>query len=300
MGQPLKFKDILNLAAPHSWPASVAPAVIAMAISFHRTGQLDPLLAACLVVIVILMQSAVNAFDDYADYLKGTDTLENSPDAFDAVIVYGMQPRTARNLGFLFLLLAAIPAVYVVWSCGLVPLAIGLAGALIIFCYAFGKTPISYLPVGELFSGLAMGGLVPLAGVQMLTGRLDFSVLLEALPSIIGIGLILFSNNGCDIARDRVAGRRTLACLLGPQRTRKCYRIALWIWLVCPFVVLAVQGRWSGGLIYALGCLTFMHLLIRQTTLPLGPESRRPVMGGITTLVSLICFAYAFACAVGA
>ena len=43
-----------------------------------------------------------------------------------------------------------------------------------------------------------------------------------------------------------------------------------------------------------------MHLLIRQTTLPLGPESRRPVMGGITTLVSLICFAYAFACAVGA
>ena len=108
MGKQLTFKDILNLAAPHSWPASVAPAVIAMAISFHRTGQLDPLLAACLVVIVILMQSAVNAFDDYADYLKGTDTLENSPDAFDAVIVYGMKPRTARNLGFLFLLLAML------------------------------------------------------------------------------------------------------------------------------------------------------------------------------------------------
>lgn len=299
MGQALKLKDILNLAAPHSWPASVAPALIAMAISFHRTGQLDPLLTACLVVIVILMQSAVNAFDDYADYLKGTDTLENSPDAFDAVVVYGMKPRTARNLGFLFLLLAAIPAAYVVWSCGLVPLAIGLAGALIVFCYAFGKTPISYLPVGELFSGLAMGGLVPLAGVQMLTGRLDFSVLLEALPSIIGIGLILFSNNGCDIDRDRKAGRRTLACLLGPQRTLKCYRIALWIWLVSPFIVLAVQGRWSGGLIYALSCLAFMHLLIRQTTLPLGSGSRRPVMGGITSLVTMLTFAYCLALVLG-
>lgn len=300
MGQPLKFKDILNLAAPHSWPASVAPAVIAMAISFHRTGQLDPLLAACLVVIVILMQSAVNAFDDYADYLKGTDTLENSPDAFDAVIVYGMKPRTARNLGFLFLLLAAIPAAYVVWSCGLVPLAIGLAGALIIFCYSFGKTPISYLPVGELFSGLAMGGLVPLAGVQMLTGRLDFAVLLEALPSIIGIGLILFSNNGCDIARDRAAGRRTLACLLGPGRTARWYRILLLGWVASPLVILASQGRWTAALVYVLASLAFTHLISRQCNLPLGPETRRPVMGGITTLVSLICFAYAFACAVGA
>lgn len=299
MEKPLKFKDILNLAAPHSWPASVAPALIAMAISFHRTGQLDPLLTACLVLIVILMQSAVNAFDDYADYLKGTDTLENSPDAFDAVIVYGMKPRTARNLGFLFLLLAAIPAAYVVWSCGLVPLAIGLAGALIVFCYAFGKTPISYLPVGELFSGLAMGGLVPLAGVQMLTGRLDFSVLLEALPSIIGIGLILFSNNGCDIGRDRKAGRRTLACLLGPQRTLKCYRIALWIWLVSPFIVLAVQGRWTAALVYALASLAFLHLVARQAGLPLGPGSRRAVMDGITALVTMLTFAYCLALVLG-
>ena len=295
MGKQLTFKDILNLAAPHSWPASVAPAVIAMAISFHRTGQLDPLLAACLVVIVILMQSAVNAFDDYADYLKGTDTLENSPDAFDAVIVYGMKPRTARNLGFLFLLLAAIPASYVVWICGIEPLVIGLVGALVIFAYAFGKTPISYLPVGELFSGLAMGGLVPLAGVQMLTGQLDFFVLVEALPVILGIGMILFSNNGCDIVRDRQAGRHTLACVLGPQRTRKCYRIALWIWVASPFIVLAAQGRWTAVLVYALSCLAFLHLLARQAGLPLGPESRRPVMGGITTLVTMVSFTYCIA-----
>ena len=44
-------------------------------------------MTVCLFLIVLLMQSAVNAFDDYADFVKGTDTIENSPDAQDAVIV---------------------------------------------------------------------------------------------------------------------------------------------------------------------------------------------------------------------
>lgn len=295
MEQRLRFKDVLNLAAPHSWPASIAAVVTALAISCHRVPHLDPLLTACLFVIVILMQSAVNAFDDYADYLKGTDTLENSPDAFDAVIVYGMKPRTARNLGFLFLLLALVPAIYVVRTCGLVPMFIGLAGALILFGYAFGRPPISYLPVGDLCAGLAMGGLIPLAGVQMLTGELDFFVLVEALPAILGIALILFSNNGCDIARDRAAGRRTLACLLGFERTAMWYRFLLLIWIASPVAVLAVQGHWTSVLVYAFSCLAFSHLVARQCGLPLGSESRRAVMGGITALVTMDCLAYCLA-----
>ena len=86
-GYRLRLKDVINLAAPHTWPGSVAPAMIGLAISYHRLSYIDPLMAACYFIIVILMQSAVNAFDDYADFVKGTDTLENSPDAYDAVIV---------------------------------------------------------------------------------------------------------------------------------------------------------------------------------------------------------------------
>ena len=89
------WRDVLNLAAPQTWAGSMAPATVALAIAWHRQHRLDPVMALCLFVIVLLMQSAVNAFDDYADFMKGTDTPDNSPDAQDAVIVYGMKPRAA-------------------------------------------------------------------------------------------------------------------------------------------------------------------------------------------------------------
>ena len=106
----------------------MAPAIVGLAIAFHKQMYLDPVMVVLFLVIVILMQSAVNAFDDYSDFVKGTDTLENSPEAYDAVIVYGLNPKTARNLGFLFLIIALIPAIYVVKVCGVVPLVIGLIG----------------------------------------------------------------------------------------------------------------------------------------------------------------------------
>lgn len=295
MSKELRFKDIVNLAAPHTWTGSVTPAVIGLAIAYHQTGHLDPLMVFCLFVIVILMQSAVNAFDDYADFVKGTDTLDNSPDAYDAVIIYGMKPKTARNLGFLFLLLALIPAVYVVNTCGLVPLYIGLIGAVVLFCYAFGRMPISYLPLGELLCGFVMGGLIPLAAYYMQVRELNWFVLVEALPPMIGMSINMFSNNGCDIERDIPAGRKTLACIIGRRKTDRLYRILLIIWVLSPVIVLGAQMRWGSVLIYALTSLAFLHLINRQYTIQLGAEAREKVMTGATTLVSLVGLSYALA-----
>ena len=56
-----RWTDIVNLAAPQTWTGSVTPAVIGLAISYHQLGRLDMLMAFCLLVIVLLMQSAVNA-----------------------------------------------------------------------------------------------------------------------------------------------------------------------------------------------------------------------------------------------
>lgn len=293
------LKDILNLAAPQTWTGSITPALIGLAISYHYVPHLDPLMVLCYFLIVLLMQSAVNAFDDYADFVKGTDTLENSPDPEDAVIVYGMKPKTARNLGFLFLLIAAIPAAYVVYACGIVPLVIGLIGTVVLLCYAFGRMPISYLPLGELLCGFVMGGLIPLAGYYLQIHKLNYFVLVEAIPPMLGMAINMFSNNGCDIARDLPAGRKTLACLIGQRRTEILYRILLIVWVLSPVIVLAAQGRWTSVLVYALASLAFVHLVVRQYRRQLGPAERDGVMTGATTLVSLVGLSYAFAMIVG-
>ncbi len=293
------LKNAVNLAAPHTWSASVMPCVLALAISYKQAGMLRADMALCLFVIAILMQSSVNALNDYADFVKGTDTLDNSPDPTDAVIVYGLKPETAKRLGIAFLLCAFLTGIYVVFRCGAVPLVIGLIGALVIVAYSSGKTPISYLPLGELVSGFVMGGLITLAGVFMQTGLLRFSVLAEALPVMIGIGMIMLSNNGCDIERDIPAGRRTLPCLLGRARTDRLYRIMLIFWLLSPLPVFLLEGRGLSALVYALEMPVFMSHFVRQYVLPLGQEKRGLVMAGITNLVILLSFSYAAAFLMG-
>ena len=290
-----RFADIINLMAPQTWTGSVTPALISLALSWQRQKQLDFVMCLCLFLIVLFMQSAVNAFDDYADFVKGTDTLDNSPDAQDAVIVYGMKPKTALLCGFCFLLIAAVPAVYVVLTRGIVPLVIGLIGGVVLLCYAFGPYPISYLPVGELFCGFVMGGLIPLAGVYMQTQTLDFFVLVQAIPPIMGMSVNMFSNNGCDIARDLPAGRKTLACLLGQKKTDAAYRVLLILWCLSPVVILAIQQMWISVPVYCAASLAFVHLVIRQFKRQLGPAERDGVMTGATTLVTAVGLAYSAA-----
>ena len=292
MEHRLRFKDVIDIAAPGTWAASVMPSVLATVISYQRTGSLRIDMMVCLFIIAILMQSSVNALNDYADFIKGADTLDNSHDASDAVIVYGLRPETARNLGIAFLVSAFVPGIYTVIKCGIVPLVIGIIGALVIVGYSYGKNPISYLPLGEFVSGFVMGGLIPLAGVYMQTDRLDHMVLVLSLPVIIGIGMIMFSNNSCDIEKDLPVGRRTLACMLGRGRTEICYRTMLLIWVATPVILFAVMGRYLSMLVYILESTVFLNGIIRQATVPLNEKFRGAVMGGITNLGIAVEFAY--------
>ena len=268
------------------------PSILALALAYNRNKRIEPVMAICLFLVAIFMQSAVNALNDYADFIKGTDTPDNSPDASDAVIVHGLRPATARNLGILFLVLAFIPGMYSVLKCGYVPLVIGIAGALVVVCYSSGRLPISYLPLGELVSGTVMGGLIPLAGYYMQTLVLDWTVLLFAIPVIMGISMIMFSNNGCDIEKDIPAGRHTLACILGRKRTDRLYRILLLVWLCTPVLILMIIHRYMSVLIYLLETPVLLNGFMRQYSLRLSQEQRGQVMGGITGLNIMLGFAY--------
>ena len=233
----------LNLAAPHTWPAAIIPVLVAMCAS-AAVGPLSVTLSIALLVICVLMQSAVNTFNDYYDYVKGTDSDEDFVDPSDAVLVYNnVDPRAALRLAIGFLAAAFVLGIYAIAVAGWIPLVIALIGALFVVLYSAGKSPISYLPLGEAVSGGVMGGLIPLAVYQVLTRVLDFTVLVWAIPTIIGVGLIMFTNNTCDIERDIPAGRRTLPVVLGRTRAVALYRALLVIWVVAIVAIVAIWFR---------------------------------------------------------
>ena len=232
-----------NLAAPHTWPAAIMPTLITVAASSF-VAPVSVTMACTLLVIVVLMQSAVNTFNDYYDYVKGTDDEDAFVDPSDAVLVYNnVNPRSALMLAVGMLAAAFVLGIYAIAVAGFVPLVIALVGALFVVLYSAGSSPISYLPLGEAVSGIVMGGLIPLAVYQVMTGRLDFLVLVWSLPTIIGIGLIMFTNNTCDIERDIPAGRRTLPVLLGREKAVRAYHAALIVWVAIIIVNVAIWFR---------------------------------------------------------
>jgi 1,4-dihydroxy-2-naphthoate octaprenyltransferase len=192
----------------------------------------------------VLLQSAANSLNDYFDFIKGVDTKENSDEPKDAVLVYNrLNPASVLRLVMGFLAAAGLLGAYVVFSSGPAPLAAGIAGAAALLLYSAGPLPFSYLPLGELASGLAMGGFIPLGVYAAITGVLDFTILLFSAPCVIGVGLVMMTNNLCDIERDALAGRKTLPLLLGRERARKLYLFLF----VLMLASLPVIGLWRFG-----------------------------------------------------
>lgn len=229
------------------------PVLVAVCLSVADTSVLSLSTSVILLAICILMQSAVNTINDYFDYVKGADTAENQADPTDAVLVYNdIDPRQARNLAITFLVAAFALGIFIIVRAGWIPLIIALIGAVIVVLYSGGRTPISYLPIGEIVSGVTMGGLIPLACYQALTLDLNWSVLLYSVPLMIGIALIMFTNNTCDIEKDIEAERRTLPVILGRETAVSLYRALMIIWMVA-IAVLVLYGYVRGWY-----CLLFM------------------------------------------
>lgn len=275
---PLSLRMVVQLAAPHTWPAAILPVLLAVALAVYVNGHISVTLTCALLIICILMQAAVNTINDYYDFVKGTDSVENQDDPTDAVLVYNnINPQSAFYLALGFLGVGFLFGLYIICCSGWIPLVIGIIGALIIMLYSAGKSPISYLPIGEYVSGITMGGLITSAGYFVLAGYFDPLVFVLALPLIIGIGLIMFTNNTCDIDKDIAAGRKTQAVLLGHKRAVRAYRAALLAWVVSILVLVGIF--FTKGLVV----LPFMLIILYPTLSalfnnPLEPHTRGQAM----------------------
>lgn len=279
--QNLTVKMAIELAAPHTWPAAVMPVLIGIALSVALKSSPSWITCIILLFICVLMQSSVNTFNDYFDYVKGLDSKEDNLDPTDAVLLYNnIDPKSALKLAIGYLAGAFVLGIYIIYLAGWIPLVIALVGALIVVLYSAGKTPISSLPIGEAVSGIVMGGLITLAVVDVLTGTFMWIALLWSVPQIIGIGLIMMTNNTCDIEKDVQSNRHTLPIVLGRKRSRKVYHALLWIWVLCIVIIDAIW--FTKGLLIAVFMLfTALPLLKPLLANPLRQSSRIQAMSQI-------------------
>ena len=300
--QPARYEALtplmcVRLAAPHTWPGpSVLTSVFGGLYAMAAGYAFSPGIWCALLAVAVFAQSAVNTLNDWADWRAGTDTLENSDDPTDAVLVYNNpNPAHVLALGIGYMAVAlACGIVCVVWSGSAVPLVLGLVGAVFIVIYSSGAVKISYLPLGEVTSGIVMGCLIPLcdicvfaghsypnAGPFALFGQLDWlTAIVCTAPLAIGVALVMATQNVCDIERDEPIGRHTLPVLLGRTRSVVVYRVAVVLWVAC--VLHLAFWYFNGGFWAALVTLLFgLGTLRSLLTTPLIHEVRGPSMGAI-------------------
>ena len=278
----------VQLAAPHTWVASLFPALFGVLVSAFEGRALSMPQTVLLAVACVLLQASVNTLNDYADFVKGTDSQADYVEKTDSVLVYNaINPRAALCIGFLYFVLGGLFGVFACRHAGATPLYIGLIGGITVILYSAGTLPISYLPLGELVSGFVMGGLIPLGVAAAADGGWHLDILPYTLPLIIGIALIMLSNNGSDIEKDKRAGRKTLPVCIGRKNTVLVYRalIVLWIILlwVLPILKLGSTGVMSGVALIYVWHTVFIRLIKAQ----LLPEKRIQQMK--TVVLANIC-----------
>ncbi|MDR1017068.1 MAG: prenyltransferase [Coriobacteriales bacterium] len=252
--QPFSLKAAKELAAPQTWSASVATILVGGALVYACKGAgfgpaaFTPralLVWLLMLLATVLMQAAINTFNDYRDFGKGTDSVETIVDETDAAIVYHhLDPKSALHFGVGLLLVAAVFGLAVVALSNWVTLVWGAVAVLGLLAYAFGPKPLSDLPVGEVVSGVWLGGITVWATFYAMTLAPPPTVIFAALPMIIFVGLIMLMNNTQDIERDREAGRLTLAGVLG-------WRASTILMVVCgvfAYVCLATLVLWQAAL----------------------------------------------------
>ncbi|HZE65664.1 MAG TPA: 1,4-dihydroxy-2-naphthoate polyprenyltransferase [Sporichthyaceae bacterium] len=218
-------------ARPRTLPAAVAPVAVGTgaAVEAHGAVWWKALLA---LVVSLAMQVGVNYANDYSDGVRGTDEVRVGP----ARLVGGKlaTPAQVKAAAFASFGVGGIAGLVLAATSSWWLLLVGIAAVAAAWGYTGGQRPYGYRALGEL-SVFVFFGLVAVLGTTYAQVE-DLSALsvVVAIPVGMLACALLVVNNLRDAPGDAVAGKRTLAVVLGDRRTRTLF-VAL---LLVPFAVI--------------------------------------------------------------
>ncbi len=213
-------KEWVSGARPRTLPAAVVPVVVGSAVAAGY-GHLVWWRASLALFVALALQVGVNYANDYSDGVRGTDARRVGPLRLVATGLARPREVLAAALGCFAAACAAGLVLAAVSSWWLV-LAGGLALAAAWF-YTGGSRPYGYRALGEISVFVFFGVFAVTGTAYVQLGRLPWLALAASVPVGLLACALLVVNNLRDIGTDEVAGKHTLAVVLGEQRTRLLY-----------------------------------------------------------------------------
>lgn len=218
---------------PKTLSMSLMPVLAALCLAYSQQHNINLIILIAITLGAVAIQIATNLFNDAQDFVNGTDTAHRiGPQRItQAGLASVSQTRMAA---FTFIGVATICGSFLIWQGGWL---IGFLGVLALACaygYSHGPCPISRGPFGELFVLAFFGIMAFNVSHLLLSGQwpvhgLSYGVAIGA-PAC----AILLLNNYRDLENDRLAGRKTLAILLGTTPSK----LAFCALMATPYILL--------------------------------------------------------------
>ncbi|NOY57117.1 MAG: 1,4-dihydroxy-2-naphthoate polyprenyltransferase [Actinobacteria bacterium] len=211
---------------PHTLPAALAPVAVAAGLAIGDGAfRWGPLIATAIGALAI--QVAANFTNDLSDARKGADNEDRIGP--QRAVASGLLTERAMELGtWVAFAVATVAGVYLFAIAGWVIVIVGVASILATLGYVGGPKPYGYRGLGEVFVFVFFGLVATVVSRFVYDRAAPLDAWLLAIPMGFLVTAILVANNVRDIETDRSAGKRTLAVIMGRDRTRILFDVLVW------------------------------------------------------------------------
>lgn len=245
----MKLKKVILATRPWSFPASVMPVLIGLAYVYFQhsvTGVPVKWWALPLVLFsAIAFHAAGNMISDYHDAKTGVDKLESFGDT-NMMLNKTFSEKAFLSLGFVWLSLAILSGIFLMWFSSWKLLFFGLFGMACTFLYY----KMKYSGWGDIVIFFTFGFAIVNGTVFALSGILNIQSICISIPVSLLTTAILHANNTRDVPLDKEAGIKTFSMILGLRRAKIYY-------------ILLVLGAYVLEMVMiGMGFLPIWHLLV--------------------------------------
>ena len=246
-------------ARPKTLPAAIAPVLVGTSFAGYNASFLHTFLA---LTVALCLQIGVNYANDYSDGIKGTDF-----DRVGPMRLVGSGAATAdsvKKAAFISFFVAAIAGLILASRTSWLLIILGAICIIAAWTYTGGPKPYGYQAMGEVSVFIFFGVVATVGTYYVQTESVSREVILASFAMGALACAILVLNNLRDLPSDEVAGKKTLAVVIGDKSTRDLYK-----WLMFFALVISV----------ALAVFSFYYLFA-LLSLPLVSKSVRAVSAG--------------------
>ena len=189
-----------------------------------------------------------------------TTAINNYIDSIDYPEMLPVRRDKALFLIICMLIVSTVMGLYLAFKTGIVVLLLGALCSVLGIFYTFGPIPISRIPLGELFSGIAYGMFIPFLMLYINNpndyivldykdGVLSVHFMLWSLVSFFFFSLvntfttsnIMTANNTCDLEKDIAVDRHTLIFYIGQKNGVRLYSALYYLCYVSLIIMVVLK-----------------------------------------------------------